>query len=101
MQINEKNVVKIRFSNFLFFSFSPFILIHYFSSDFGLARFYEMFYQPQSETAIPVRWSAPEVLQQARVTSKSDVFSFGVCMWEILEHGTRKKAAAHPFFSEL
>ena len=65
--MNKSNVVKI--------------------SDFGLARFYESFYQPQSETTIPVRWAAPEVLRQQAMTSKSNVFSFGVCMWEILEKG--------------
>jgi serine/threonine protein kinase len=27
------------------------------------------------------------VLRQQELTSKSDVFSFGVCMWEILEKG--------------
>jgi serine/threonine protein kinase len=52
-----------------------------------LARVYESFYQPKSETAIPVRWAAPEMLKQEVMTSKSDVFSFGVCMWEILEKG--------------
>ncbi len=36
---------------------------------------------------IPVRWSAPEVLKNGLFSTKSDVFSFGVVMWEILEAG--------------
>jgi len=51
----------------------------------GMARVYTDFYKPNSEVDIPIRWCAPEMLRQGNVTSKSDVFSFGVCMWEILE----------------
>jgi serine/threonine protein kinase len=58
--------------------------------DFGLARYYEESYKASSKGLIPVRWAAPEVIRQEPVTSKSDVFSFGVCMWEILEKGKRK-----------
>jgi len=55
-------------------------------SDFGLARFYDQYYN-SSSAVIPVRWSAPEILRQGKVTSKCDVFSFGVVMWEIMEFG--------------
>jgi serine/threonine protein kinase len=58
-----------------------------------LAREYENTYNPQSSKTIPVRWSAPEVLTQQEITTKSNVFSFGVCMWEILENGTCKNHA--------
>ena len=39
------------------------------------------------EHRYPVRWSAPEVMQTARYSEKSDIWSFGVTMWEIFSHG--------------
>eukprot|EP00117_Sycon_ciliatum_P006796 scpid21502/ scgid10172/ Tyrosine-protein kinase isoform SRK4 len=39
------------------------------------------------EGAIPVLWSAPEVLSGRRCTSKSDVWSFGVLIWEVMSSG--------------
>lgn len=53
------------------------------------------------EGAVPVKWSAPEVLQYGKFSSKSDVYSFGgteyviinspklVCLWEIFNDGVR------------
>eukprot|EP01119_Soliformovum_irregulare_P018069 TRINITY_DN5478_c0_g1_i3.p1 TRINITY_DN5478_c0_g1~~TRINITY_DN5478_c0_g1_i3.p1 ORF type:complete len:691 (-),score=199.18 TRINITY_DN5478_c0_g1_i3:164-2104(-) len=37
-------------------------------------------------TKLPVRWSAPEVLIESKVCKASDVWSFGVTMWEIAEN---------------
>jgi len=36
---------------------------------------------------IPFRWSAPEVLQNGKFTSKADVWSFGVVLWEMYSGG--------------
>ncbi|OUC48687.1 protein tyrosine kinase, partial [Trichinella nativa] len=55
-------------------------------SDFGLAKEGE-FYEMKNKEAIPVRWTAPDVLSHGKYSKKSDVWSFGVLMWEILVKG--------------
>ncbi|XP_028418177.1 angiopoietin-1 receptor-like [Dendronephthya gigantea] len=54
-------------------------------SDFGLSRdIYETgLYQKTTSGRLPARWMAIESLQDAKYTSKSDTWSFGVLMWEI------------------
>jgi len=57
-------------------------------SDFGLSReVKESYYIGGLDTKFPVKWSAPEVLSWRKYSSKSDVWSFGVVLWEILECG--------------
>ena len=51
-------------------------------ADFGLSRETDE-YKAES-SLIPIRWSAPEVLQRKAATSKSDVFSFAIVIHEIL-----------------
>ena len=55
-------------------------------ADFGLTRALKSssdYYKIREGVAIPVRWSAPEVMQQSRYTTASDVWSFFVLMWEV------------------
>jgi serine/threonine protein kinase len=47
----------------------------------------EDFYISTSKS-IPVKWAAPEVLMFRRFSHKSDVFAFGVLLWEIWSYGT-------------
>lgn len=51
-------------------------------SDFGLCR-EESQYMVSPSKKVPIRWLAPETLSQGLYTFKSDVFSFGVLMWEV------------------
>ena len=38
---------------------------------------------------IPVRWTAPEAFQHRKFSSVSDVWSFGILMWEVMSYGER------------
>lgn len=38
---------------------------------------------------IPIRWTAPEAIAFRTFSSASDVWSFGVVMWEVLAYGER------------
>ncbi|KMQ86597.1 proto-oncogene tyrosine-protein kinase ros, partial [Lasius niger] len=57
--------------------------------DFGLARdiYTNDYYRMEGKTLLPVRWMAPEALKYQYFTSKSDVWAFGVLMWEITSLG--------------
>ncbi|KAH8877621.1 Insulin-like receptor [Schistosoma japonicum] len=54
-------------------------------ADFGLARLVsnQEYYRKIGQARLPVRWMAPESLSSAYFTSKSDVWSYGVVLWEI------------------
>jgi len=57
-------------------------------SDFGLSRSgYD--YYISSGTKIPVKWTAVEIFKGQPYTSLSDVWSFGVVCWEVMEAGTQ------------
>eukprot|EP00111_Clytia_hemisphaerica_P008286 TCONS_00024179-protein len=38
---------------------------------------------------IPVRWTAPEAIQFKKFTTASDVWSYGIVLWEIMSYGER------------
>ncbi|XP_062615654.1 proto-oncogene tyrosine-protein kinase receptor Ret-like [Saccostrea cucullata] len=58
-------------------------------SDFGLTRdVYEAdTYLKRSKGRIPVKWLAPESLYAQIYTTQSDVWSFGIVLWEIVTLG--------------
>ncbi|XP_038066676.1 angiopoietin-1 receptor-like [Patiria miniata] len=56
-------------------------------SDFGLSRGEDIYVQ-KSSTRIPVRWLAIESLTRRVYKSKSDVWSFGILLWEIATYGS-------------
>uniref|UniRef100_A0A8C4X4T4 receptor protein-tyrosine kinase n=1 Tax=Erpetoichthys calabaricus TaxID=27687 RepID=A0A8C4X4T4_ERPCA len=61
-------------------------------SDFGLSRVIEDDPEAVYTTSggkIPVRWTAPEAIQYRKFTSASDVWSYGIVMWEVMSYGER------------
>uniref|UniRef100_A0A7N6C060 Tyrosine-protein kinase n=1 Tax=Anabas testudineus TaxID=64144 RepID=A0A7N6C060_ANATE len=57
-------------------------------SDFGMTRFVlDDQYTSSQCSKFPVKWSAPEVIRYSKFSSKSDVWSFGVLMWEVYSEG--------------
>ncbi|KAK2091157.1 Macrophage-stimulating protein receptor [Saguinus oedipus] len=70
-------------------------------ADFGLARdildkeYYSV--RQHRHARLPVKWMALESLQSYRFTTKSDVWSFGVLLWELLTRGAPPYSHIDPF----
>uniref|UniRef100_A0A914ZLI3 receptor protein-tyrosine kinase n=1 Tax=Parascaris univalens TaxID=6257 RepID=A0A914ZLI3_PARUN len=66
-------------------------------ADFGLARdvYTNDYYRVHGEDFLPLRWLAPESITDGVFTSKSDVWSFGVLLWEILTLGQQPYIGKH------
>lgn len=67
-------------------------------SDFGLSRalgagkdYYTTSFS--ATLKLPIAWCAPECINFLRFTNSSDVWAFGVCLWEIFSYGFQPWAA--------
>ncbi|MEQ2209959.1 hypothetical protein XENOCAPTIV_006529 [Xenoophorus captivus] len=56
-------------------------------ADFGLARIIKEPFYISEDKKIPYKWSAPEAISHGKFSNKSDIWSFGVLLYEIITNG--------------
>ncbi|XP_077523426.1 leukocyte tyrosine kinase receptor-like [Amblyomma americanum] len=58
-------------------------------ADFGMARdiYRADYYRKGGKAMLPVKWMPPEAFLDGMFTSKTDVWSFGVLLWEVMSMG--------------
>ncbi|XP_057697050.1 inactive tyrosine-protein kinase transmembrane receptor ROR1 isoform X2 [Corythoichthys intestinalis] len=63
--------------------------LHVKISDLGLSReiYSSDYYCIQPKTLFPIRWMPPEAIAYGKFTTDSDIWSFGVVLWEVFSYG--------------
>ncbi|XP_038071244.1 hepatocyte growth factor receptor-like [Patiria miniata] len=61
-------------------------------ADFGLSRDLDesdYYTSGDKQAKLPIKWMAPESMERRKYSSKTDVWSYGVLMWEIFSRGKK------------
>uniref|UniRef100_A0A3Q3CBG4 Receptor tyrosine kinase-like orphan receptor 1 n=1 Tax=Haplochromis burtoni TaxID=8153 RepID=A0A3Q3CBG4_HAPBU len=63
--------------------------LHVKISDLGLSReiYSSDYYCLQPKIVLPIRWMPPEAVASGKFTTDSDIWSFGVVLWEVFSYG--------------
>ncbi|XP_007550927.1 inactive tyrosine-protein kinase transmembrane receptor ROR1 [Poecilia formosa] len=63
--------------------------LHVKISDLGLSReiYSSDYYCIRPKTLLPIRWMPPEAIAYGKFTTDSDIWSFGVVLWELFSYG--------------
>jgi len=65
-------------------------------ADFGLARVIEdSEYTARRGAKFPIKWTAPEAAMYGKFSIKSDVWSYGILLYELVTHGSIPYAGMH------
>jgi len=65
-------------------------------ADFGLARVIEdSEYTARQGAKFPIKWTAPEAAMYGKFSIKSDVWSYGILLYELITHGSIPYAGMH------
>ena len=59
-------------------------------TDFGMAREIDEVYMQKSKGRVPLKWMAIESIVEREFTTASDVWAYGITLWEITTMGTFK-----------
>ncbi|XP_017260936.2 tyrosine-protein kinase receptor TYRO3 [Kryptolebias marmoratus] len=68
-------------------------------ADFGLSKkiYSSNYYRQKVAIRVPIKWMAIESLSESVYTIKSDVWSFGVTIWEIVSRGKTPYPGVHNY----
>jgi serine/threonine protein kinase len=71
-------------------------------TDFGLARDLYNYDEYQSEGGrLPIKWMSPEAIFELKFTTESDVWSFGVLMYELFSWGRLRESKSLKYQDSL